>query len=138
MPKKIFIFAAMCLLLTGLPGWGFDLKPGKYEITAKVEMPGMPGVMPPQTMIQCLDKQDPVPTSSADAQGCKMIDMDITGNTVTYTMECNQQGTKIQSKGKITYSGTSFQGSTKTIMGPAAGGLTIKTEIKGKRIGSCN
>ena len=137
MLKKTFTFSVLCMLLAALPAWGIDLKPGKYEITAKVEMPGMSGGVPPQTTTQCLDEQNPVPASSAGAQGCKITDMKTKGNTVTYTMECNQQGMKIKSTGEITYKGDSFEGTTKTIMGPAAGGMTVTTEIKGKRIGKC-
>ena len=137
MLKKICTFSVLCMLLAALPAWGLDLKPGKYEITAKVEMPGMPGGMPPQTTIQCLNEQNPVPDSSTGAQGCKITDMKTKGNTVTYTMECNQQGMKIKSTGEITYKGDSFEGTTQTTMGSAAGGMTVKTVIKGKRIGKC-
>ncbi|UCF82465.1 MAG: DUF3617 family protein [Desulfobacteraceae bacterium] len=137
MLKKICTLSVLCMLLASLPAWGLNLKPGKYEITAKVEMPGMSGGMPAQKTTQCLNEQNPVPDSSAGAQGCKITDMKTKGNTVTYTMECNQQGMKIKSTGEITYKVDSFEGTTKTIMGPAAGGMTVTTVIKGKRIGKC-
>ena len=97
----------------------------------------MPGGTPPQTMTQCLNEQNPVPDSSAGAQGCKITDMKTTGDTVTYTMECNQQGTQTKSTGKITYKGDSFEGTSETNMGPAAGGMTVTTVVKGKRIDKC-
>ena len=137
MLKKICTFSILCILLAALPAWGLDLQPGKYEITAKVDMPGMSGGMPPQTTVQCLNEQNLVPDSSVGAQGCKITDMKTKGNTVTYTMECDQQGMKIKSTGEITYKGDSFEGTTKTSMGPAAGGMTVTTVIKGKRIGKC-
>ncbi|MDY6881871.1 MAG: DUF3617 family protein [Desulfatiglans sp.] len=135
--KKMCSFSVL-MLLVALPAWGLDLKPGKYEITAKVEMPGMPAGMAPQTTTQCLDELNPVPNSSAAAQGCKIIDMKTKGNTVTYTMECTQQGMKIKTTGKITYNGDSFEGTSQTSMGPSAGGMTVKTTINGKRIGECD
>jgi len=137
MLKKIGTLSVLCMLLAALPAWGLDLKPGKYEITAKVEMPGMPGGMPPQTTTQCLNEQSPVPDSSAGAQGCKITDMKTKGNTVTYTMECDQQGMKTKSTGEMTYNGDAFEGTTQTVMGPAAGGMTVTTVVKGKRIGKC-
>ena len=137
MLKKICILSVLCMLLAALPAWGLDLKPGKYEITAKVEMPGMPGGMPPQKTTQCLNEQEPVPISSAGAQGCKITDMKTQGNTVTYTMACSQQGMKTTSTGEITYKGEAFEGTSQTIMDAAAGGMTITTEVKGKRIGKC-
>ena len=137
MVKRICALSILCMLMAALPAWGLDLNPGKYEITVKVEMPGTPG-MPPQTMTQCLDQQDPVPNSSAGAQGCKITDMKTQGNTVTYTMECSQQGMKIKTIGKMTYKGDSFEGTSQTNMGQAAGGMTVKSVIKGKRIGKCD
>ena len=137
MLKKICALSVLCMLLAGLPVWGFNLKPGKYEITAKVEMPGMPDGMPAQKMTQCLNEQNPVPDTSVGAQGCKITDMKTKGNTVTYSMECNQQGMKTKSTGEMTYNGDSFEGTTLTSMGPAAGGVTVKTVVKGRRIGKC-
>ena len=137
MLKKICTLSVLCMLLAALPVWGLDLEPGKYEITAKVEMPGMPGGMPPQTMTQCLNEQNPVPDSSADSQGCKITDMKTRGNTVTYTMECNQEGMKTKITGEMTYHGDSFEGTTQMNMGPTAGNMTVTTVIKGKRIGEC-
>ena len=137
MLKKIYTPSVLCMLLVALPAWGLDLKPGKYQITAKVEMPGMPGGMPPQTTTQCLNEQNPVPNTSAGAHGCKITDMKTKGNTVTYEMECNQQGMTIKNNGEMTYKGDSFEGTSQTNMGPAAGGMTVKTVVKGKRIGDC-
>jgi hypothetical protein len=134
MLKKICTLSVLCMLLAALPVWGLDLEPGKYEITAKVEMPGMPGGMPPQTMTQCLNEQNPVPDSSADSQGCKITDMKTRGNTVTYTMECIREGMKTKITGEMTYS---FEGTTQMSMGPTAGNMTVTTVIKGKRIGEC-
>ena len=135
--NRMIVFSLLFVMLAAFPAWGLDLNPGKYEITAKVEMPGMPVNMPPQTMTQCLTEQDPVPNSSADAQGCKVTDMSTKGNTVTYTMVCEQQGMKSQTTGQITFNGDAFEGTSQTTMGAGAGGMTITTTIKGKRIGNC-
>jgi len=133
----------LCIIIIAGPAWGLDLTPGKYEITTttKMEIPNMPsGVpeMPPQTMTQCLTKQDPVPSSSADAQGCKVTDMKTEGNTLTYTMTCEQQGQTIKSSGKMTYKGDTFNGTTKTNMESNNGKMTITTLTNGKRIGKCD
>lgn len=137
MLKKVFLFSILSLLLAVMPSWGLDMNPGKYEITAKVEMKGMTGGIPPQSTTQCITKQDPVPAGSANARGCQIIDMKTKGNTVFYTMECEQQGMKTKTTGEMTYRGDSFEGTSKTEMGPAAGGMTVTTKISGKRIGQC-
>jgi hypothetical protein len=125
-------------LLISLPAFGLDFKPGKYEITSKVEMEGMPGAMPPQTTIQCLTESAPVPDGSTTAQGCKITDMKTKGNKVTYTMECDQQGMKVKSSGEIIYKGDAFEGTSTMKMGPSAGGMSITTKTTGKRIGKCD
>jgi len=136
-PKNIVLVLFLILTLTAIPAWGVDLNPGKYEITSRVKMAGMPGEMPPQTITQCLTKQDKVPGASAGAQGCKITEMKTEGNSVIYKMECQQNGTTVKCDGKITYKGDSFEGTTQTHMGPAAGNMTITTIISGKRIGNC-
>jgi hypothetical protein len=52
-------------------------------------------------------------------------------------MECDQQGMKTKIKGEMTYNGDVFEGTTQTIMDAAAGGMTVTTVVKGKRIGNC-
>ncbi|MCG8553058.1 MAG: DUF3617 domain-containing protein [Desulfobacterales bacterium] len=113
-----------------------DFKPGKYEITSKMEMPGMS--MPAQTATQCLTQEEPVPHKSMGNQGCEIIDMQTRGNTLTWTMECAQQGRKVTTTGKMTYAADSFAGTMTMEMGPQAGNMTIKTQMTGKRIGSCD
>ena len=78
-----------------------------------------------------------MPNTSAAAHGCKITDMETKGNTVTYAMECTQQGMTIKGTSEMTYKGDSFEGTSQTNMGPAAGGMTVTTVTKGKRIGNC-
>jgi hypothetical protein len=136
---KAAVPAVVTFLLIAMPAFGLDLKPGKYEITSKVEMAGMPGGMPPQTTMQCLTQSQPVPNgSSAAAQGCKITDMKTKGNKVSYTMECDQNGMKVKSNGEIIYKGNSFEGTSVMKMGPSAGNMTITTRTTGKWIGKCD
>ena len=122
---------------TALPAWGLDFQPGEYEVTTKVEMPGMPMPMPPQTNIQCLTEKDPLPDSDAGSQNCKVSDMKTKGNTMTWRMVCDQDGTKTESTGSMTYKGDRFDGTIKTKMGPEMGNTTVTVVISGKRIGKC-
>ena len=101
-------------------------------------MPGMPGGMPPQTITQCMTEQDPVPHTSAGANGCKITNMTTEGDTVKYTLVCEQQGMQSESNGEMTYKGETFYGTTQTKMGPSGGGMTITTKINAKRIGKCD
>jgi len=141
MPRTILFWgiAMLCAAMAAAPAWGLDVDPGKYEVTVNMEMEGMPAAMPAQTMVQCITAQDPVPRASADDQSCQITDMDTRGNTATYTytIVCHQQGAKTESTGEVTFSGDTFEGTSTTKMGPAAGGMTVIVKTKGKRIGSC-
>jgi len=134
--KIISIAFVLCLLFAASPVWGLDLNPGKYEITVQVELAGMPGGMPAQTTTQCLTKKDPVPSASAESQGCKVTDMKTMGNTVTYSMICHQQGMQTESTGKMTFHGDTFDGTTRMNLG-AGGGMQMTTKVTGKRVGKC-
>jgi hypothetical protein len=138
MPKKkttIYILIVMAALAA--PVWGLDLQEGRYEITSKVEMTGMPMAIPPTTITECLTPQDPVPDQTAEGQPCRIINMETRSNTVTWEMECDQQGQTMKSNGKMVYRGDRFEGTVDTQMGPQAGNMKMVTTVNGKRIGPC-
>ena len=139
MLKKInFIFTGVCVaFLFSMNSFALDFNPGEYQITSKVKMPGMPGGMPPQTITECVSEQDTIPKADSSDQGCEIHNMEQNGNVITWEMECNQEGQKITSQGKMIYSGDSFEGTITTKMGPQAGNMVITTEITGERTGSC-
>ena len=137
--KKInFIFAGVCVaFLFSMNSFALDFNPGEYQITSKVKMQGMPSGMPAQTITECVSEQDLIPKSDSSGQDCEIHNMEQKGNVITWEMECNQEGQKITSQGKMVYSGDSFEGTITTKMGPQAGNMIITTEITGERTGSC-
>ncbi len=134
--KKKIVAILIAAIVCALPAWALDLKPGLYAITTKAEMQGLGMEMPATTMEQCITEQDPVP-QAPEAQGCEIKDMNMSGNTVTYTMVCTQQGMTMESTGKTTYHGDSFDGETMMKMDGASGGMVMNTVIQGRRIGEC-
>ncbi len=142
MRNQSFVVSLIFMLIIAMPAWCIDLNPGKFEITTSVEMQGVPaemvGSMPARTMTQCITEQNPLPSSSSGSQGCVLKDMQTEGSTITYKMECEQQGMKSESFGEMTYKGDSLAGTTQTKMGPSSGGVTVLTRIAGKRIGECD
>ena len=137
--KTILSFLGMgCVMfLFSATAFGLDLNPGKYEITSKVEMPGMPVSVPPTTITQCITKEDPVPKQD-ESSNCKIKNMKQTGNSVSWDMECDQQGQKMTSSGEMSYSGDTFKGTVTAKMGAQAGNMTMTMKMTGKRIGGCD
>lgn len=124
-------FITLCFVYTSS---AMDMKDGMWEITSKMEMPGMPMEMPPVKFTQCLTSKDSVPQDKKEhSQDCKIKNTDIKGNTVTWEMQCISDGKPVKSIGKVTYKGDSFEGETKTEME----GMKMFQKMSGRRIGNC-
>jgi len=111
------------------------LKEGLWEITSKMEIPGMPVPMPPITFKQCMTKQNPVPHQSQSGQECRTKNIKTKGNTVSWETICDSQQGKMKSSGKITYKGDRLDGVVLTDI-PEQG--QMKMTMTGRRIGKCN
>ncbi len=138
MVKRIAIVGVL-LLITLSFGMVFaepNLKSGKWEITTKTEMPGMPMQMPPVTHTQCMSQDDIVPQNRQPGQECQISNVNMSGDTVTWTMVCTNQGGTMEGKGKITYQGDQMQGTMEMVM--KGGGMQMTNKIKGRRIGNCD
>jgi len=119
-----------------------NMKEGMWEITMKMEMPGMPGAMPPQVMQQCFtrkDLEDPRRTVSSGGPGdnnCQMTDYKMQGNTATWNMACKGEGAMTGS-GSITYSGTSYTGANRMTMAKGGDTQTMTMHYSGRHLGAC-
>ncbi len=113
-----------------------NMQEGKWEITTKMEMPGMSVNMPPMVHTQCLTQKDLVPKSSQPGQECTITRNEVTGNTVTWTMQCTGQGGEMKGTGNITYSGNRFKGTIKMIMPQS--NMQMTSHVSGLRLGSCD
>ena len=127
------------------------VKPGQWEFTSQMEMPGMPKLPPgaqlpanvqPQpggmksSYKTCVDTERAVPS---DPRGqCKIDQVQRNGGTVTWTGSCaTAQGT-VRSEGVAHYSGDTMEANLTTQV-PAANGQAMKTtqHITGHYLGPC-
>lgn len=137
MAKNILITISYLVLLA-VSSWASDFNPGMYEIKSEVEIPGMPASIPPQTMVECLTEIDLLAHSNSVIQGCKIFDLKQTETSVSWEMECHQQGQKMTGSGKVTYHGDTIEGTIITNFGPESGNMTMTTMITGQRISDCD
>jgi hypothetical protein len=144
--KATLITAGFCVALIPLAcsaGGSVDMKPGEWSITMKTNMEGMPFAMPPVTMKQCLSEKDLVPQTSGaqqqgQAQNCEILDQKIEGNTVSWSVSCtDNQGGTTKGKGSVTYSGTSFSGSTEMSVTSEGQTMKMNVDMSGKWLGPC-
>jgi hypothetical protein len=140
--KKFAVIPAAVLVATMLIIAGCDSKPktpamnmadGLWEITMKVDMPGMPpAAMKPMSITTCLTKKDFVPKGKNESN-CEVKNISTMGDTVTWETVCKN----VSSKGSATYAGTTFTGSSETTVQMEGQTKIIKTAMDGKYIGAC-
>ena len=130
MKRGICIIAMLLFLFSAaLSSAAPNMEEGLWEMTTTVDMPGMPSKS--FTHTTCLTKEKAVPQTAES--GCTIKDVKTQGNTVTWTVVC-KEGT---STGKVTYAGTTMEGFTETTVKTNGNTMTIKSRMKGKRIGPC-
>lgn len=119
------------------------MKPGLWEITTRIDMPGMPTAIPPRTRTQCYTKRDVedmkkiAPNTGRQDENCKAKDHKVTGNKVTWSIECEGKR-KGSATGEIVYKGDSYEGTmTMTTVDPRRGQRQMTEHITGKRVGDC-
>ena len=137
MLRKILVISVVLVasLSTSIAGSGPNMEEGKWEVTTRMEMPGMSISMPEVTSTQCLTKKDFVPQGSQQGQECKIIKTKVDGNTVTWTVKCSGQGGEVTGTGKMTYRGSSFKGKIEMTM--VQSNTKMISHINGHRIGDC-
>lgn len=112
-----------------------NMHPGRWEITSTIDMPGMAFTMPASTVTQCITATELVPQVQQETEKCRMLENQVDGDTVTWTVTCESGGGTMTSKGKVVYHGDSFAGTVATTGSQMPSGMTQK--MTGKRLGDC-
>ena len=127
---------AVCTLFFALAAFADEtaVKPGKWQLTMQVEIPGIPVKLPPTNFAQCVTESDAkslIPQDNNSKQ-CKFSDYKVTGSTVSWSMDCpkdNMKGT-----GQLSYTAESLTGA----MQVNKDGQDFTMKYDGKRVGECD
>ena len=114
------------------------INPGLWEITTRMDMPGMPASMGQHASQICYrpsDVQDAARTVPKD-RNCDIKDYKLSGNTASWRMECRGE-TQMSGSGTFTYSGNSYSGSTELSMKQGGRTMNMKQTYSARRIGDC-
>lgn len=120
-----------------------NVRPGLWETTITSNIPGMPMAPPPVTHQSCITHDDLtqdnlVPRDKKTADQCSRMDHKVEGDTVTWVVECEQQGMKTVGTGRITYVGDTYTGLIEmTMQGGPGGSMKMTQQMQGRRIGDC-
>jgi hypothetical protein len=113
--------------------------PGEYwEITTKMDMPGMPMAMPATTVKVCIPKgaeRDPKYTAG---KGCVISDVKTSGNKTSWSMRCDQEGQIMSGTGEMSGTPDNSQGKMH-LVGSGKQAFEMNQTYASKRLGgSCN
>ena len=129
----LFVIILLCGAGTARSA-GIDMKEGDWEITSETSMTmeGMSMPSTPSKSTYCLTREDPVPKSDK-GKDCRIVKQKVTGNTVSWRMECK----KGEGEGEISYHGTTYKGFFKMKMVEDGQTMTMNMKLAGKYLGPC-
>jgi Protein of unknown function (DUF3617) len=115
------------------------MREGNWEVTVKMNVPGMGMDVPPMKQTQCVtaamikDPQGAIPKGPGGGD-CAITNYKLAASTATYTLTCKEP--PITGEGIMKYSGSdAYTGTLKVDMG---GGQMMTIEYDSKRIGECS
>lgn len=128
--KAALIFAGMCAPVLSFAA------PGEYwELTSKMDMPGMPMAMPATTMKVCVPiggERDP---KYAADKNCVVSDVVNSGNKTSWKMRCNHDGEIMIGSGEMSGTRDSSEG-TMRLSGTSGGKkFDMTNTYKNRRVG---
>ncbi|HET7098041.1 MAG TPA: DUF3617 family protein [Casimicrobiaceae bacterium] len=107
-----------------------------WEVTSKMEMPGMPMAMPAQTHRVCIAKNGKDDAYIPKRDGCSLQDSKRVGNKVTYKMTCTGKD-PMTIAGETTFAANSYDGRM-AMSGKMDGQqMQMSQTYSGKRVGDC-
>jgi hypothetical protein len=113
------------------------IKKGLWEVTAEIEMQGLPISLPAVTTQQCFDEDHYVPKSAQQNENCAVSQQQVNGSTIQWTILCQKQEGTLKGNGEIKYSGDQFTGFLNMILSNKDGQLQMNNIMKGRYLGPC-
>ena len=135
--RNTCVAAGVLALAGSLLAQGPARRDGRWEVKMEMQMVGM--TMPPQTLTQCVTKEEaadpqkgmPQTGRGANPTDCKISDHKVDGNKVTWSMACPKD--QMTGAGEFLYSADTYTGTMK--MNSRGQDMTMK--YSGKRLGDC-
>lgn len=134
MKKMVICTLALSALVSPLQAAEVNMQPGLWEWSMSVDMPNMPMAMPPTVYRSCVTEDDLIPQQQEDgASDCKQVEHSVSGDSVSWKIECSGPGGGSQSVGSMRYQGSAASGEILTTVQ----GMAMKSTLSGRRVGAC-
>ena len=130
----------LAVVWTALAQAPSPMREGNWEVSMKMNMPGMPMEMPPIKMTQCVTREQLKDPQAALPKGmeekdsdCKVSDYKLSGSNASWKMTCTKPH-PMTGIGEIAYAGdSSYKG--KMVMD--MNGAQMSMAFDAKRLGDC-
>ena len=110
-----------------------------WQTEVKMEMPGMPAAMPPQSATVCQPKGRNEEMSIPKDASCKTTDFNKSGNKTSFKVACNGKGNSMIGSGEVeTLGSDSYRGKMHMIMNSAGRKMEMTQNFTSKRVGKCD
>jgi len=119
-----------------------NMEEGLWEVTTMVEISGPAKKQREYTLKHCITKKDieqgkgRMHQPDLHHKDCQVKNYKVEGNQASWNIVCGGNNPTIGT-GSVTYSGTSFSGTNKTIIGKQGQEKEITETFSGNRIGAC-
>lgn len=133
--RTAVLLAVVCALVVTFPAAAKNMKPGKWQISVQTEMPNAPVTPPPMSFTKCITPQEAQsnePPKMSRDNDCKVSDLKVDGNTVSWKVTCEKMGAT--GEGSVTYNSDSYSGALKLKVHD----MDMTTKFTGKYLGDCD
>lgn len=107
-----------------------------WELTLKMEMPGMPMAMAPQVHRMCVAKAHQDDDMIPKRGNCRMVDSRRTGNKFSYRMSCTGDE-PMEVTGETTYGNDAYEGRMRMTTTSGGQSMEMMQTYSGRRVGNC-
>lgn len=139
-PTAFVLAAGMLVAATAASQVGYRVDPqGKdelWDVTSKMEIPGMPIAMPAQTHRVCAEKGNDA-GMVPKREGCTIADVKRAGNSVTYRMTCKDGRNDYTASGESTATQNGYQGKMRMAGKVEGEQMEMAMSYSGARAGNC-
>ncbi len=138
MRSKCLAVAGVLVLMPFTSGAAeLEINPGLWETTMTRTNP-MTGEPTTETTTECVRETSFNPSEvMQDAEGCELVKDELAGDTLTFRMECNMEGTQATVDGNFQTDGESGKGNMDMNMNMGEMKMEMNMNWTSKRVGDC-
>jgi hypothetical protein len=131
--KRDVFTAAVTIGIAAAASAQIALRPGQYEVTAEMQLPGAPAPMK-VTDTDCITPEEAsdlprlMMQENDSAESCKVSNVQMTGNKITFDTMCEMAGGSTTGRSEMTFAADSFTGT----MSMQMGAQTVTSKLSGK------